>query len=98
MVAENVFAEHYATDFDMIFHFKQVQSLVAEHYVRDFDIIFHFKAVQNLVDEHYEIDFEIIFHFNLKRLKTWLWSTMKEILTFFFTLSGSTLDCRALLK
>ena len=53
----------------MIFYFKTAQNLVAEHYER----------YQNLVAEHYERYFKMIFHF--KTVKTWLQSTMKEILT-----------------
>ena len=34
-------AEHYAREFDMIFHFKAVQNLVAEQDERDFNMIFH---------------------------------------------------------
>ena len=43
-------------------------------------MIFHFNAAKNFVSDHEERDFELIFHF-LGRLKTWLHSTMKEILT-----------------
>ena len=37
--AQNLVAEHYERDFDMIFNVKTVQNLVAEHCERDFDMI-----------------------------------------------------------
>ena len=75
--AQNLVAEHYKRNFDMIFHYMRLRTqLAAEHYVRDFYMIFQFKVAQNFVAEHNEIVFEIIS--SLKRLKTWLQSTMKE--------------------
>ena len=54
MVAQNLVAEHYEIDFEIIFHFKTAQHLVvAEHHKRDFDMLFHFMVAQNLVAEHY---------------------------------------------
>ena len=44
---QNLIAEHYERDFDMIFHFKLAQNLDAEHYVRNFDMIFYFLAAKN---------------------------------------------------
>ena len=61
-------AEHYARDFDMIFHFKAAQNLVVERYEIDFDMIFHIKAAQNLVAEHYERFFDMIFHINAAQI------------------------------
>ena len=34
MEAQNLVAEHYEIDFDLIFHFKAAQNLVAERYER----------------------------------------------------------------
>ena len=75
MVSEHLLVR----DFDMIFHYKVVQILDAEYYVGYFDMIFHYKVAQNLVAELYERYFDVIFHF--RRFKTWLKSTMKDILT-----------------
>ena len=40
---QNLVAEHFVRDFEIIFYYKADQNLVAEHYERDFDTIFHFK-------------------------------------------------------
>ena len=76
---KNLVAEHYEIDFDMIFRLSAAQNLVAEHYIIEFYMLFHFKAAQTLVAEHYIIEFYMIF--TISQLKTWLQSTMKDILT-----------------
>ena len=43
--AQNLSAEHYGRDFEMILHFKAAQHLVGNHYERDFDRIFHLRYV-----------------------------------------------------
>ena len=48
-VAQNLVAEHYDRDFEIIFHFKAVEKVVAEHYERDFDMVFHFKWLNTLL-------------------------------------------------
>ena len=55
---QNLVAEQYEWDFDMIFHFKAPQYMVAEHYEWDFYMIFHLKAAQDLIAEQYEWDSE----------------------------------------
>ena len=52
--AQNLVAEHYERDFDLIFRLKAEQKLVVEQCELDFYMIFHFKEAQYLVAEHYE--------------------------------------------
>ena len=44
MPAQNLVAEYYEIDFDMIFHITAAQNMVALHYERDLDKIFCFKT------------------------------------------------------
>ena len=48
--AQNLIAEHYRRDFDMIFHLKleTAQNLVGLQHERDFHMIFHFKKSQKI--------------------------------------------------
>ena len=38
--AQNLIAEHYERDFDMIFHFNAAKNFVADYEERDFELIF----------------------------------------------------------
>ena len=67
----------------MIFHFKAAQNLVAKHNESDFEMIFYLNAAQNLVVEQYKRDF-LTWFYTLKRVKTWLQITMKEIFYMIF--------------
>ena len=74
--AQNLVAEHYERDFDLIFRLKADQNLVIEHCEWDFYMIFHFKEAEHLVAEHCERfwrEFSTLWW-----LKTWLQSIMEE--------------------
>ena len=76
---QTVVAVHYERDFDKIFHIMVAQNLVAEHYERHFDMIFQRQFKTWLQITMKNRDFDAFFY--LWRLKSWLLSIMRLILT-----------------
>ena len=85
--AQHFIAEHEERDFELIFQFKTPQNVVRRHFERGFDMIIHLKleTAQNLVRQQHKGIFT--WFSTLRSLeKSVAGSTMKEILTWIFSL------------
>ena len=92
--AQNLIAEHYRRDFDMIFHLKldTAQNLFGLQHERDFHMIFHFKKSQK-ISCRAQGNFDMNFLFMAPQI---LISEYYGILTWFSTWRQLKLCCRAL--